>query len=342
MRRSIFESEHDQFRASFAAFVAKEISPHFADWEKAGLTPHDLLAQAGQHGFTGMAVPEQYGGGGTKDFRYNLIIAEEIANAGVQGTGAMITLHNDVCTPYFLELTNDEQKARWLPGIASGEKVTAIAMTEPGIGSDLASMTTTAPPASTGARRPTLPASTGEHGAGGTALAAWRQERSAGVSSVARLRLSIAALQGRHATARKRTLEMRPRVESARSERTSLEHWFARQVGTRAASLEEARRLVRLALLSIGRRAIADRATFGAEFDADRARVAKLESAAESAARDVTVHEAALDTHDPRAFRAGLAWLGIAAALLIALVVWRATRVVAPPPATVPAQSSSH
>ena len=144
MRRSIFESEHDQFRASFAAFVAKEISPHFAEWEKAGLTPHDLMAQAGEHGFVGMAVPEQYGGGGTKDFRYNLIIAEEIANAGVQGTGAMITLHNDVCTPYFLELTNDEQKARWLPGIASGEKVTAIAMTEPGIGSDLASMTTTA------------------------------------------------------------------------------------------------------------------------------------------------------------------------------------------------------
>ena len=144
MRRSIFEPDHDLFRASFAAFIAKEISPHFADWEKAGLTPHDLLAQAGVHGFVGMAVPEQYGGGGTSDFRYNLIIAEEIANAGVQGTGAMVTLHNDVCTPYFLELTNDEQKQRWLPGIASGEKVTAIAMTEPGIGSDLASMTTTA------------------------------------------------------------------------------------------------------------------------------------------------------------------------------------------------------
>lgn len=144
MERTIFEPEHHLFRDAFASFVAKEITPHFPEWERAGLTPHDLLAKAGEHGFVGMQVPEQYGGGGVTDFRYNQIVAEEIAKAGVQGTGAMITLHNDVCTPYFLELTNDEQKKRWLPGIASGRLVTAIAMTEPGIGSDLASMTTSA------------------------------------------------------------------------------------------------------------------------------------------------------------------------------------------------------
>jgi alkylation response protein AidB-like acyl-CoA dehydrogenase len=120
------------------------VLPNFDEWEKAGRTPHDLLAKAGGYGFVGMAVPQQFGGGGVDDFRYNLVLTEEIAKAGVQGSGAMITLHNDICTPYFLHLTNDEQKARWLPGIASGELVTAIAMTEPGIGSDLASMTTTA------------------------------------------------------------------------------------------------------------------------------------------------------------------------------------------------------
>ena len=144
MDRTIFDSEHDLFREAFSSFVAKEITPHFAEWETAGRTPHDLLAKAGEHGFVGMAVPAEYGGGGVDDFRYNLIIAEEIAKAGIQGTGAMITLHNDVASPYFIELANDEQKARWLPGIANGELVTAIAMTEPGIGSDLASMKTTA------------------------------------------------------------------------------------------------------------------------------------------------------------------------------------------------------
>jgi len=144
MERTIFEPEHDLFRDAFAAFVAKEITPHFEEWEQAGLTPHDLLAKAGEHGFVGIQVPEEFGGGGVDDFRYSLIITEEIAKAGVQGSGAMITLHNDICTPYFLHMTNDEQKRRWLPGIASGRLVTAVAMTEPGIGSDLASMTTTA------------------------------------------------------------------------------------------------------------------------------------------------------------------------------------------------------
>jgi alkylation response protein AidB-like acyl-CoA dehydrogenase len=91
-----------------------------------------------------MAIPQQYGGGGTRDFRFNLVLAEELASAGIGGSGLGITLHNDVCTPYFLEYCNDEQAQRWFPGIASGELITAIAMTEPGTGSDLAGIATTA------------------------------------------------------------------------------------------------------------------------------------------------------------------------------------------------------
>src|SRR3546814_20442718 len=91
-----------------------------------------------------MAVPEDLGGGGVDDFRYNVVIAEEVQRADVGAAGLGWTLHNDICLPYFLTLCTDEQKARWLPGICSGELITAIAMTEPGIGSDLASIATTA------------------------------------------------------------------------------------------------------------------------------------------------------------------------------------------------------
>ena len=91
-----------------------------------------------------MSVPEQYGGGGSDDFRFNQVIAEVLADAAIGGAGLGVTLHNDILTPYFVEYCNDEQAARWLPGIARGELITAIAMTEPGTGSDLASIATTA------------------------------------------------------------------------------------------------------------------------------------------------------------------------------------------------------
>jgi alkylation response protein AidB-like acyl-CoA dehydrogenase len=142
--RDLFTEEHEAFRTSFAAFIAKEISPHYTDWEAAGIGPREMYASAGSFGFLGMAIPERHGGGGTKDFRFNQVIAEELAAAGIGGAGLGITLHNDITTPYFVEYCNDEQAARWLPGIASGELITAIAMTEPGTGSDLASIATTA------------------------------------------------------------------------------------------------------------------------------------------------------------------------------------------------------
>ncbi len=139
-----FDVEHREFRTSFAAFVAHEITPHYLEWEAAGLAPRSLFAEAGRYGFVGMAVPEALGGGGTDDFRFNQVIADELAAAGIGGAGLGITLHNDITTPYFIEYCTEEQATRWLPGIAAGALITAIAMTEPGTGSDLASIATTA------------------------------------------------------------------------------------------------------------------------------------------------------------------------------------------------------
>jgi alkylation response protein AidB-like acyl-CoA dehydrogenase len=142
--RALFTDDHQAFRESFAAFIAKEMVPNYAQWEKDGIAPRDVFSSAGRFGFLGIAVPERYGGGGTKDFRFNMVLAEELAVAGIGGAGLGLTLHNDITTPYFIEYCNPEQAQRWLPGIASGELITAIAMTEPGTGSDLASIAATA------------------------------------------------------------------------------------------------------------------------------------------------------------------------------------------------------
>jgi alkylation response protein AidB-like acyl-CoA dehydrogenase len=144
VRRSLFEDVHEEFRAAFRAFLDREAVPHYARWEAEGIVDRELFRVAGGNGFLGMEVPEELGGGGVKDFRFNVVIAEELQQADVNAAGLGLTLHNDICLPYFLNLASDEQQRRWLPGICAGEQITAIAMTEPGIGSDLASMTTTA------------------------------------------------------------------------------------------------------------------------------------------------------------------------------------------------------
>lgn len=141
---SIYEEEHQLFRDSFRAFAAKEMSPRLEEFEEAGVMDRQIYAEAGKHGFTGMAVPEQYGGGGSDDFRFNAIIDEELAYAGMGGGGNGLSLHNDITSPYFISYCSDEQAERWLPGIASGELITAVAMTEPGTGSDLAAISTSA------------------------------------------------------------------------------------------------------------------------------------------------------------------------------------------------------
>jgi alkylation response protein AidB-like acyl-CoA dehydrogenase len=144
MHRTLYEADHEAFRESVRTFVSKEIVPRREEWEQAGIVSRELFLSAGEQGLLGMAVPEEFGGGGMPDFRFNAVIGEEIQAAGVPGAGNGISLTNDVCLPYFLDLATPEQKERWLPGIASGELVPAIAMTEPGVGSDLASMSTTA------------------------------------------------------------------------------------------------------------------------------------------------------------------------------------------------------
>jgi len=142
--RQLFEEDHLLFRDSVRRFVDREIVPHHDEWERAGITDRDLFRSAGAAGLIGMAVPEGYGGGGVDDFRYHAVISEELCRAGVLPSGTGIALENDVCLPYFLDFADEEQKRRWLPGICAGDLVTAVAMTEPGTGSDLASMATVA------------------------------------------------------------------------------------------------------------------------------------------------------------------------------------------------------
>ena len=144
MRRTLYETEHEAFRESFRRFLQVEFVPHLDEWDAAGIVAREFYTAAGKSGFLAMDAPEEFGGGGVPDFRFNAVIMEEIMRTGAAGAGLGITLHNDVCLPYFLEYCSEEQKARWLPGIASGELITAIAMTEPGAGSDLAGIATTA------------------------------------------------------------------------------------------------------------------------------------------------------------------------------------------------------
>jgi alkylation response protein AidB-like acyl-CoA dehydrogenase len=144
MRRALFEPEHIDFRESVRRFVAEEIIPNHQAWELEGIVPRELFAKAAEKGMLAIQVPEQYGGAGLDDFRFNQIVSEEVGLAGTAGSGLGITLHNDICLPYFLELCNDEQRERWLPGIADGSLITAVAMTEPEIGSDLAGLRTSA------------------------------------------------------------------------------------------------------------------------------------------------------------------------------------------------------
>ncbi|GIH69598.1 acyl-CoA dehydrogenase family protein [Sphaerimonospora thailandensis] len=142
MRRDLFDEEHLLFRETVRDFIAREVTPRHGQWEKDGIVPREVWKKAGELGVFGFSVPEEYGGAGITDFRYNAVIVEEIIRAGATGLG--FSLHNDVMAPYFVDLTNEEQKGRWLPGFASGELITAVAMTEPGAGSDLQGIRTTA------------------------------------------------------------------------------------------------------------------------------------------------------------------------------------------------------
>jgi acyl-CoA dehydrogenase len=142
MRRTIFEPEHHDFREAVRGFLNKEAVPHTEEWEQAGLVDRAFWRKAAAQGFVGFAAPEELGGAGVDDFRFNAIIDEEVAYSGAVGDN--FALVNDILTPYLLDLTNDEQRARWVPGVTSGDIVPAIAMSEPGTGSDLRAIASTA------------------------------------------------------------------------------------------------------------------------------------------------------------------------------------------------------
>ena len=142
MQRDIFTSEHDDFREMVRAFIAKEVTPYHEKWEADRMVSRDVWLAAGRAGLLGIEIDEKYGGGGSKDYRYYLILDEELARAGANGPG--FAVHNDINGPYLQRLATPEQCERWLPGYCTGELITAIAMTEPGAGSDLQGMRTTA------------------------------------------------------------------------------------------------------------------------------------------------------------------------------------------------------
>ncbi|MBF6144667.1 acyl-CoA dehydrogenase family protein [Nocardia nova] len=139
-----YDPEHRQFRSVVRDFVRQTVAPAHEDWEHAGRLDRSLFTEAGKLGLLGFPVPERFGGPGVEDFRYHAIVIEEITRAGAAAAGIAFSLQNDVVLPYLTDLTDEEQKARWLPGVVTGETVLGIAMTEPGTGSDLTGIRTTA------------------------------------------------------------------------------------------------------------------------------------------------------------------------------------------------------
>lgn len=142
-QRTIFSDDHLAFREAVQAFIAREVLPNHERWREERRVDRQLWHAAGRADFLGMAVPVEYGGSDTGDFRYNAILTEELARVSL-GLSSSIGIHTDVVAPYLVELTTDEQKRRWLPSFCTGELITGIAMTEPGAGSDLASIRTRA------------------------------------------------------------------------------------------------------------------------------------------------------------------------------------------------------
>src|SRR6185312_11546270 len=142
MKRNIFDAEHEQLRETTKEFIERELVPNADKWERERIVDRSAYVAAGKYGLIGFNMPEEYGGGGSDDFRFNAVINEELSRWGT--VAPTLTLQNDVVGPYFKTLATKEQKERWLPGIISGETIVAIAMTEPGAGSDLAGVRTSA------------------------------------------------------------------------------------------------------------------------------------------------------------------------------------------------------
>ncbi|MFE3054119.1 acyl-CoA dehydrogenase family protein [Nocardia sp. NPDC059239] len=143
MQRSIYDDDHDVFRDSVRAFISRNLTPRHEQMLAEKTVPRDIWKEAGAQGLLGLSIPEEYGGAGADDFRFNAIVAEEVSAFSL-GVASCLSIHADVCPPYFIELGTEEQKRRWLPGMAAGELICGIAMTEPSGGTDLAALKTTA------------------------------------------------------------------------------------------------------------------------------------------------------------------------------------------------------
>ncbi|MEU0312782.1 acyl-CoA dehydrogenase family protein [Nocardioides sp. NPDC006273] len=143
MKRDVYEEDHEDFRASVQQWLERSVKPHTDKHIADKALPREFWLEAGENGFLGLAIPEEYGGAGAEDFRFNAVLAEELAKIGA-AYPTCVGIHSDITAPYLVRLGTEEQKQRWLPGVASGEILLAIGMTEPSGGSDLAALKTTA------------------------------------------------------------------------------------------------------------------------------------------------------------------------------------------------------
>jgi len=144
VKRTLYESDHEAYRETVREFLSREVVPHQDDWDRDHWIDRGVFARAAKAGIYALQVDEEYGGAGEHDYRYRMVVSEEIARINALSFGLTISLQDDLVLHYLLDLTNDEQKQRWLPGIAAGETIGALAMTEPGAGSDLKGIRTTA------------------------------------------------------------------------------------------------------------------------------------------------------------------------------------------------------
>jgi long-chain-acyl-CoA dehydrogenase len=143
MERTVYEADHEDFRASVKEFLDREVVPHLEEHAEAHGLPREFWLKAGEMGLLGLEIPEEYGGSNAGDYRFNAVLTEELAKVNMT-LPSCVGIHADIVAPYLVHLTNDEQKKRWLPKFCTGELLTAIGMTEPSGGSDLANLRTTA------------------------------------------------------------------------------------------------------------------------------------------------------------------------------------------------------
>jgi alkylation response protein AidB-like acyl-CoA dehydrogenase len=143
MRRTLYDDDHEAFRASVKEFLDRQVVPHLEEYQEAHALPREFWTEAGKQGLLGLEVPEEYGGSAAGDYRFNAVLTEELAKVNMS-LPSCVGIHADIVAPYLVNLTTEEQKKRWLPDFCSGELLTAIGMTEPGGGSDLAALKTSA------------------------------------------------------------------------------------------------------------------------------------------------------------------------------------------------------